>query len=204
MDQITSNLYLSSIFQMKVGSKLKKNNIQHILSILSRNVDEPTSGVAGKYDLADTMANTNTNYARRTYDSEFKKSTQNTKILQHTSTNKSENNITYKAFTTIADNPTTAPILKQILPECLLFIHQARKNEENVLVHCVAGRSRSASVVIAYLMTVTGENFENIFEKVLAKREIGPNSGYLEMLKGLDCGEYRELLRIGESDYELF
>jgi dual specificity phosphatase 12 len=38
------------------------------------------------------------------------------------------------------------------LPEALDFVSNAVESQMNVLVHCVAGVSRSAAVVVAYLM----------------------------------------------------
>ena len=42
--------------------------------------------------------------------------------------------------------------IRQHFYECLEFIDSFVSKGENVLVHCAAGVSRSASVVIAYLM----------------------------------------------------
>jgi protein-tyrosine phosphatase len=46
------------------------------------------------------------------------------------------------------------------------------------LIHCQAGRSRSASVVIYYLMKKYGKSFEDAYDIVNDKKEIGLNSGF--------------------------
>ena len=63
--------------------------------------------------------------------------------------------------------------------ECLNFI----KGDDKVLVHCAAGVSRSASIVIAYIMWDKKMSFEEAFEFVKSKRKIGPNNGFIEQLK---------------------
>ena len=42
--------------------------------------------------------------------------------------------------------------LKQHFQECIGFIKEAVSNGGSVLVHCYAGVSRSATIIIAYLM----------------------------------------------------
>ena len=59
--------------------------------------------------------------------------------------------ITYLCFTA-SDN--AAQELEQFFPQAIDFIHGARLSGGNVLVHCLAGISRSTSLVIAYIMTV--------------------------------------------------
>eukprot|EP01106_Pelomyxa_sp_JSP_P015520 TRINITY_DN53_c0_g1_i4.p1 TRINITY_DN53_c0_g1~~TRINITY_DN53_c0_g1_i4.p1 ORF type:complete len:113 (-),score=14.74 TRINITY_DN53_c0_g1_i4:166-504(-) len=46
-----------------------------------------------------------------------------------------------------------------------------------------AGRSRSATVVIAYLMWKTSLTYESAYQKVLAVRLIQPNSGFIQQLR---------------------
>ena len=46
-----------------------------------------------------------------------------------------------------------------------LFIH-SNIARNKILVHCNAGASRSASVVIAYLIMTQGKSFEEAFEIV--------------------------------------
>ena len=49
----------------------------------------------------------------------------------------------------------------------------------NVLVHCFAGVSRSASIIIAYLMKEKNNTYKEAFSFVKAKRSIiDPNFGF--------------------------
>lgn len=55
------------------------------------------------------------------------------------------------------------------------------------LVHCRAGVSRSASIVVAYLMKTYGWNLDRALSYVKSKRSIiNPNKGFLQQLKNYD------------------
>ncbi|CAD8167728.1 unnamed protein product [Paramecium pentaurelia] len=57
----------------------------------------------------------------------------------------------------------------------------------SVLVHCAAGVSRSASVVIAYLMKTKGFGFQEAFNFVKKKRSvIQPNYGFIKQLRNYE------------------
>jgi protein-tyrosine phosphatase len=53
-----------------------------------------------------------------------------------------------------------------------------------ILVHCLAGVSRSATIVIAYLMKTQNLPFEQAYEVVRQKREFAnPNQGFRKQLE---------------------
>ena len=68
----------------------------------------------------------------------------------------------------------------QYFGECLKFI----KGEEKVFVHCAAGESRSATIVIAYLMWKNRMSFDKAYNFVKSKRsKIYPNFGFRQQLQ---------------------
>ncbi|CAL8080718.1 unnamed protein product [Orchesella dallaii] len=75
----------------------------------------------------------------------------------------------------------------QYFEETNRFIQQSICNEVipgNVLVHCYYGVSRSATIVLAYLMHKYNISLEEALERVKSKREaIGPNHGFISQLK---------------------
>lgn len=67
------------------------------------------------------------------------------------------------------------------------FIHKALKTKDGkVLVHCIMGMSRSASLVLAYLMLQQRLTLSNALKHVVQKRAIYPNRHFLSLLLHLD------------------
>ena len=67
--------------------------------------------------------------------------------------------------------------------ECFDFINEHRTNGRSVLVHCMAGVSRSAAIVIGYIMKYHDMDLEKAFKFVRGKRScIQPNHGFIEQL----------------------
>jgi protein-tyrosine phosphatase len=66
------------------------------------------------------------------------------------------------------------------------FIHDALTEDvnNNVLVHCAMGKSRSATIIIMYLMKKFSWGFEKAFAFVKRKRDmICPNYGFVQRLQ---------------------
>ncbi len=67
--------------------------------------------------------------------------------------------------------------------EAYTFIHNAIKNNEKVLVHCVAGISRSPAIVISFLMRYAHMDMNDAYEFVKNKRSIvSPNLNFMGQL----------------------
>jgi predicted protein tyrosine phosphatase len=68
--------------------------------------------------------------------------------------------------------------------ECIQFI---KDTDGPVLVHCMAGISRSATIVIAYLMKERVMSLEDAYVHVKERRSIvKPNSGFMRRLRGYE------------------
>ena len=60
-------------------------------------------------------------------------------------------------------------------------------NDNKVFVHCKEGMSRSATIVIAFLMKSMNLRFDNALKYVQTRRPIvDPNPGFRKQLKELD------------------
>ncbi|KAG0054623.1 dual specificity phosphatase 12 [Gryganskiella cystojenkinii] len=89
-------------------------------------------------------------------------------------------------------------------PDTFTFIQQALDKGGKVLVHCMAGASRSVTVVCAYLMKTKGMTADEALETVKKLRHIaGPNDGFVTQLHlygdiefdvNVDRTEYRRFL----------
>lgn len=76
------------------------------------------------------------------------------------------------------------------------FIHEALSDPQNkVLVHCVMGRSRSATLVLAYLMMKHSLTVVDAIVHVRKQRCILPNHGFLKQLRALDITLQEERLK---------
>ena len=62
--------------------------------------------------------------------------------------------------------------LLKFLPKITGFIHSALKKNKNILVHCHAGKQRSASVVAAYLIRYLDISLEKAILLIRTKRDI--------------------------------
>jgi len=68
-------------------------------------------------------------------------------------------------------------------PKCLLFINDVIAHKSNVLIHCMAGVSRSTTIVMAYLMAHNGLSFSDALQLVQKKRNIAYPNSFQKQLK---------------------
>lgn len=74
--------------------------------------------------------------------------------------------------------------LQQYFENGAAWMEEAINNGGKILVHCACGISRSASMVIAYLMQSTGRSYDETLAYVQSKRPIiQPNRGFEEQLR---------------------
>jgi len=73
--------------------------------------------------------------------------------------------------------------LADLFPEAFSFIDEGRENGHGVLVHCLAGVSRSVTVTIAYLMSAQGLNLNEAYDFVKARKSnVSPNFNFMGQL----------------------
>ena len=78
----------------------------------------------------------------------------------------------------------------------VMAIHKALSEEKNVLVHCRKGRSRSATVVISYLMSRHGFGRSEALNWVKDRRpSVSPNAGFMQQLLDLQKSPMMVYLR---------
>lgn len=78
-------------------------------------------------------------------------------------------------------------------------MHESRLKGEGCLVHCLAGVSRSVTLVVAYIMTVTGMGWQEALAAVKVVRPCaGPNLGFqrqLQEFEATQAKQFREWLQ---------
>ncbi|CAK6981475.1 dual specificity protein phosphatase 22-B [Scomber scombrus] len=85
-----------------------------------------------------------------------------------------------------ADLPTQN--LTQHFKQSIMFMHESRLKGEGCLVHCLAGVSRSVTLVVAYIMTVTGLGWQEALAAVrVARPSAGPNLGFQRQLQEFEA-----------------
>ncbi|XP_053570639.1 dual specificity protein phosphatase 22 [Bombina bombina] len=97
--------------------------------------------------------------------------------------------------------------LIQHFKESTGFIHECRLKGEGCLVHCLAGVSRSVTLVVAYVMAVTNLGWDDALSAVRGARTCAnPNMGFQKQLEDFgkhDIQNFRKWLKdtYGESPF---
>jgi len=85
--------------------------------------------------------------------------------------------------------------LRKYFEDAIEYIDEARKNGANILIHCQAGVSRSATVTIAYLLKHSTLTMTDAYRYVKQKRAIiSPNFNFMGQLM-----EFEQALNEGQS-----
>lgn len=96
-----------------------------------------------------------------------------------------------------ADSPTQN--LVQHFKKSIMFMHESRLKGEGCLVHCLAGVSRSVTLVVAYVMTVTTLGWQEALAAVKVARPCAsPNVGFqtqLQEFESTQLQQFREWLK---------
>ncbi|KAG8370155.1 hypothetical protein BUALT_Bualt14G0087900 [Buddleja alternifolia] len=86
--------------------------------------------------------------------------------------------------------------ISQYFNECFAFIEEAKTTGGGVLIHCFAGRSRSVTIVVAYLMFKNGMSLSEAMQHVKRIRPLAsPNPGFMLQLE-----EYERFLRGNKTE----
>jgi len=94
------------------------------------------------------------------------------------------NDINYMRI--ILDDDINAPI-SEIFVWAWQFIEDALRKKQAVLIHCQMGISRSATIVISYLMISAGMKLDTAIAHIRRLRPvINPNRGFLKQLRALE------------------
>jgi len=72
--------------------------------------------------------------------------------------------------------------IMQHFTKCFDFIDEGRQ-AGGILVHCLAGVSRSATIAIGYMMKTEGLTFDKAFDFVQQRHWCFPNKGFIQQLK---------------------
>ncbi|XP_042320072.1 dual specificity protein phosphatase 15 [Sceloporus undulatus] len=86
--------------------------------------------------------------------------------------------------------------IKKHFKKCIHFIHSCRLHGGCCLVHCLAGISRSTTIVLAYIMTVTQASWREALEAVKVVRPVAnPNPGFRQQLEEYEGSRSEQKIR---------
>jgi atypical dual specificity phosphatase len=165
--QILPNLFLSDAFTARWGGTLDRLKITHIISVIEEPITFPRTEQPLKLLHIPASDNVNTDLLSfMDQTTEFiKEAIRPNEIVQE-----------QLGTTSLGGTAETTDDERPILSSSV--------GENRVLVHCLAGMSRSATIVIAYLLATTSMTAGEATEFVRSKRRVvRPNYGFAKQLE---------------------
>jgi len=101
----------------------------------------------------------------------------------------------------IKDSADAATAMADSFPACVAFLDSCRNCGGRVLVHCRAGVSRSATIVIGYLMQYHRWDLRTALRFVDQRRFVQPNSGFIDFLLRLEASLLGRAATVTSADF---
>lgn len=167
ISQINNNMYLSGIFVLDDSNLIKKLQIKYILAC----VDREHALIHDKLmlenpDIVILYLPYNDNLRQNLW----KTNKDNIKLLKYSNSIHSHN-ISLQILENYKDKP--------LIEIGYHFINNAIENNANILVHCIAGVSRSASLIIYFYMKKFNMSYTEAYTLVKKSRSIvNPNESF--------------------------
>jgi len=167
--QILPNLFLSDLWTARWGDTLDRLKITHIISVLEKPITFPRTEQPLKLLHIPASDSVNTDLLSfMDQTTEFIKGAIETNKQDQGQPETTSISVTAAAETIDGESPMSS----------------GPTQENRVLVHCLAGMSRSASIVIAYLLATTPMTAQEATEFVRSKRSIiQPNYAFAIQLE---------------------
>ncbi|KAG2196874.1 hypothetical protein INT46_006053, partial [Mucor plumbeus] len=93
--------------------------------------------------------------------------------------------------------------IELVMMEAVQSIEEAKKNHEPIYVHCKAGKSRSITAILAYLVTSERWTLKRAYRHVIkARPNMSPNIGFISELMKMEAQVHGRVSSFLESDWQ--
>ncbi|KAI8093076.1 uncharacterized protein BX664DRAFT_277778 [Halteromyces radiatus] len=115
-------------------------------------------------------------------------------LLQH------HNNLVYRKIA--ARDTVEMRNIDHVMMEGVGFIEEAKRHHEPIYVHCKAGKSRSVTVILAYLVSCERWTLKQSYRHVIkARPNMSPNIGFIAELMKLENQVHGRVSSFMETDW---
>ncbi|CAO3701287.1 unnamed protein product [Rhizopus microsporus] len=93
--------------------------------------------------------------------------------------------------------------IELVMMQAVHFIEEAKKNHEPIYVHCKAGKSRSITAILAYLVTSERWTLKQAYRHVIkARPTMSPNIGFITELMKMENRVHGRVSSFLETDWQ--